>query len=92
MIYRAVDDEDLIGEAHTVGAPRGRLPHALGLMKRALGRSPTTLGRQLDLSAICQREAGEATTILKACGLLDKDRRIFRGKPPRRDEPLIARR
>ena len=47
MIYRAVDDEDLMGEAHTVAERLAAGPtHALGLMKRALAASPTnTLGR-----------------------------------------------
>ena len=53
MIYRAVDDEDLMGEAHTVverlaaGATQ-----ALGLIKRALAASPAnSLDAQLTTSS-----------------------------------------
>ncbi len=42
MIYRAVDDQDLMGEAHTVAERLAAgSTHALGLMKRALAASPT---------------------------------------------------
>jgi 2-(1,2-epoxy-1,2-dihydrophenyl)acetyl-CoA isomerase len=60
MIYRAVDDQDLMGEAHTVAERLAAGPtHALGLIKRALAASPcNSLDAQLDLERDLQREAG----------------------------------
>jgi 2-(1,2-epoxy-1,2-dihydrophenyl)acetyl-CoA isomerase len=60
MIYRAVDDEDLIGEARTIAERLAAGPtHTLGLIKRALAASPgATLDAQLDLERDLQREAG----------------------------------
>jgi 2-(1,2-epoxy-1,2-dihydrophenyl)acetyl-CoA isomerase len=60
MIYRAVDDEDLIGEARTIAERLAAGPtHTLGLIKHALAASPgATLDVQLDLERDLQREAG----------------------------------
>lgn len=60
MIYRAVDDEDLNGEARTVAERLSAGPtHTFGLIKRALAASPgATLDAQLDLERDLQREAG----------------------------------
>jgi 2-(1,2-epoxy-1,2-dihydrophenyl)acetyl-CoA isomerase len=60
MIYRAVDDQELMGEAHTLAERLAAGPtHALGLMKRALAASPgSSLDAQLDLERDLQREAG----------------------------------
>ena len=60
MIYRAVDDEDLMGEARTVAERLAAgATHALGLIKRALAASPSnSLDAQLDLERDLQREAG----------------------------------
>jgi 2-(1,2-epoxy-1,2-dihydrophenyl)acetyl-CoA isomerase len=60
MIYRAVDDQELMGEAYTLAERLAAGPtHALGLMKRALAASPgASLDAQLDLERDLQREAG----------------------------------
>ncbi len=60
MIYRAVDDSDLMGEARALAERLAAGPtHALGLIKRALAASPgSSLDAQLDLERDLQREAG----------------------------------
>jgi 2-(1,2-epoxy-1,2-dihydrophenyl)acetyl-CoA isomerase len=60
MIYRAVDDEDLIGEARVVAERLAAGPtYTLGLIKRALAASSSaSLDAQLDLERDLQREAG----------------------------------
>jgi 2-(1,2-epoxy-1,2-dihydrophenyl)acetyl-CoA isomerase len=75
MIYRAVDDQDLMGEAHTIAERLAAgSTHALGLMKRALAASPTnTLDAQLDLERDLQREAGRSDDYLEGVrAFLDK--------------------
>ena len=75
MIYRAVDDEDLIGESHTVAERLAAAStHALGLMKRALAASPTnSLDAQLDLERDLQREAGASDDYMEGVrAFLDK--------------------
>jgi len=84
MIYRAVDDEDLMGEAHIVaerlaaGATR-----ALALIKQALAASPTnSLDAQLDLERDLQREAGIGDEFVEGVrAFLDKRPADFRRKP-----------
>ncbi len=60
MIYRAVDDQDLMGEARTIAERLSAGPtHTLGLIKRALAASAgASLDAQLDLERDLQREAG----------------------------------
>jgi 2-(1,2-epoxy-1,2-dihydrophenyl)acetyl-CoA isomerase len=60
MIYRAVEDRDLTGEARTIAERLAAGPtHTLGLIKRALAASPSaSLDAQLDLERDLQREAG----------------------------------
>ena len=60
MIYRAVDDQDLMGEARTIAERLAAGPtHTLGLIKRALAASSgASLDGQLDLERDLQREAG----------------------------------
>jgi 2-(1,2-epoxy-1,2-dihydrophenyl)acetyl-CoA isomerase len=60
MIYRAVEDQDLMGEARTIAERLAAGPtHTLGLMKRALAASPgASLDAQLDLERDLQRKAG----------------------------------
>ena len=75
MIYRAVDDEDLMGESHTVAERLAAAStHALGLMKRALAASPTnSLDAQLDLERDLQREAGASDDYMEGVrAFLDK--------------------
>ena len=60
MIYRAVDDEDLMGEARTIAERLAAGPtHTYGLIKRALAASASaSVDAQLDLERDFQREAG----------------------------------
>jgi 2-(1,2-epoxy-1,2-dihydrophenyl)acetyl-CoA isomerase len=84
MIYRAVDDEDLMGEARTVAERLAAGPtHALGLMKRALAASPTnSFDAQLDLERDLQREAGAGDEYVEGVrAFLDKRPTDFRRKP-----------
>src|SRR5580692_199063 len=85
MIYRAVDDQDLMGEAHTVAERLAAgSTHALGLMKRALAASPTNgLDAQLDLERDLQREAGRSDDYLEGVrAFLDKRPVNFQRKQP----------
>jgi 2-(1,2-epoxy-1,2-dihydrophenyl)acetyl-CoA isomerase len=84
MIYRAVDDEDLMGEAHTIAERLAAgSTHALGLMKRALAASPTNaLDAQLDLERDLQREAGRSDDYMEGVrAFLDKRPAKFGRKP-----------
>jgi 2-(1,2-epoxy-1,2-dihydrophenyl)acetyl-CoA isomerase len=60
MIYRVVDDQNLMGEAHGLAEKLAAGPtHAYGLMKRAFAASAAnSLDAQLDLERDLQREAG----------------------------------
>ena len=62
MIYRAVDDDELMGAAREIAGRLAAGPtHAFGLMKRAFAASPmNSLDAQLDLERDLQREAGAA--------------------------------
>lgn len=85
MIYRAVDDEDLMGEARTVADRLAAgATHALGLMKRALAASSAnSLDAQLDLERDLQREAGWGDEYVEGVrAFLDKRPANFHGKPP----------
>ena len=85
MIYRAVDDEDLMGEAHTVVERLAAgATHALGLIKRALAASPANgLDAQLDLERDLQRAAGGGDEYLEGVrAFMDKRPASFRRKPP----------
>jgi 2-(1,2-epoxy-1,2-dihydrophenyl)acetyl-CoA isomerase len=85
MIYRAVDDEDLMGEARTIAERLAAAPtQALGLIKRALAASPTnTLDAQLDLERDLQREAGRSDDYVEGVrAFLEKRPANFGRKPP----------
>jgi 2-(1,2-epoxy-1,2-dihydrophenyl)acetyl-CoA isomerase len=85
MIYRAVDDEDLMGEARTIAERLAAGPtRALGLIKRALAASPAnSLDAQLDLERDLQREAGRGDEYVEGVrAFLDKRPANFHGKPP----------
>ena len=62
MIWRAVDDDELMGVAREIAIRLAAGPtHAFGLMKRAfLAASSNSLDAQLDLERDLQREAGAA--------------------------------
>jgi 2-(1,2-epoxy-1,2-dihydrophenyl)acetyl-CoA isomerase len=84
MIYRAVDDEDLMGEAHIIAERLAAgATHALGLIKRALAASPgNNLNAQLDLERDLQREAGAGDEFVEGVrAFLDKRSADFRGEP-----------
>ena len=84
MIYRAVDDQDLMGEAHTIAERLASGPtHALGLMKHALAASPTnSFDAQLALERDLQHEAGAGDEYLEGVrAFLDKRPADFRRKP-----------
>jgi 2-(1,2-epoxy-1,2-dihydrophenyl)acetyl-CoA isomerase len=86
MIYRAVDDEDLMGEARTLAERLAAGPtHALGLIKRALLASPgNSLDAQLDLERDLQREAGAADEYVEGVrAFLEKRPADFTGKRAR---------
>jgi 2-(1,2-epoxy-1,2-dihydrophenyl)acetyl-CoA isomerase len=85
MIYRAVADEDLMGEARTVAERlSASATHALGLIKRALAASPGNgLDAQLDLERDLQREAGAGDEFVEGVrAFLDKRPPDFRRKQP----------
>jgi 2-(1,2-epoxy-1,2-dihydrophenyl)acetyl-CoA isomerase len=84
MIYRAVDDEDLMGEARTIAERLAAgATQALGLIKRALAASPGNgLDAQLDLERDLQREAGAGDEYVEGVrAFLDKRPADFRRKP-----------
>jgi 2-(1,2-epoxy-1,2-dihydrophenyl)acetyl-CoA isomerase len=84
MIYRAVDDEDLMGEARVIAERLAAgATHALGLIKRALAASPgASLDAQLDLERDLQREAGFSDEFVEGVrAFLDKRPPDFRRKP-----------
>ena len=88
MIYRAVDDQDLMGEAHTIAERLAAgSTHALGLMKRALAASPAnTLDAQLDLERDLQREAGAGDDYMEGVrAFLDKRPANFGRRPQSRN-------
>ena len=84
MIYRAVDDDDLMGEARTIAERLAAgATHALGLIKRALAASPgNSLAAQLDLERDLQREAGKGDEFVEGVrAFLDKRPADFLRKP-----------
>ena len=84
MIYRAVDDDDLMGEARDIAKRLAAgATHALGLIKRALAASPgNSLAAQLDLERDLQREAGKGDEFVEGVrAFLDKRPADFLRKP-----------
>jgi 2-(1,2-epoxy-1,2-dihydrophenyl)acetyl-CoA isomerase len=84
MIYRAVDDDDLMGEARDIAKRLAAgATHALGLIKRALAASPgNNLDAQLDLERDLQREAGKGDEFVEGVrAFLDKRPADFLRKP-----------
>jgi len=62
MIWRAIEDADLMREARALTAHLATQPtNTLGMIKRALDASATnTLSAQLDLERDLQRQAGRS--------------------------------
>ena len=82
MIYRAVDDDQLIGVAREIAMRLAAGPtHAYGLMKRAfLASWSNSLDAQLDLERDLQREAGGADEYIEGVrAFLEKRPVNFRG-------------
>ena len=86
MIYRAVDDGDLMSEARTIAERLAAGPtHTFGLIKRALAASGSaSLDTQLDLERDLQREAGGRDEYVEGVrAFLEKRPADFRrGTPP----------
>ena len=83
MIWRAVDDDQLVGVSREIAMRLAAGPtHAYGLMKRAfLASSSNTLDGQLDLERDLQREAGAADEYIEGVrAFLEKRPVNFRGK------------
>jgi 2-(1,2-epoxy-1,2-dihydrophenyl)acetyl-CoA isomerase len=83
LIYRAVDDDELIGQARELAIRLAAGPtHAYDLIKRALAASPmNSLEAQLDLERDLQREAGRGAEFFEGVrAFLEKRPPDFRGK------------
>jgi len=83
MIWRAVDDDQVMGVAHEIAERLAAGPtHAYGLMKRAFAASATnSLDAQLDLERDLQRAAGEADEYIEGVrAFIEKRAPDFRTK------------
>lgn len=83
LIWRAVDDEDLAGEAEALAAKLAEGPtRGLGLTKRALQAAATrTFDAQLDVERDLQREAGRTKDHAEGVGaFLERRTPVFTGK------------
>ena len=83
MIYRAVDDDQLMGVAHEIAERLAAGPtRAYGLMKRAFAASfANSLDAQLDLERDLQREAGTTNEFVEGVrAFLEKRPANFRAK------------
>ncbi len=83
MIYRAVDDDQLMGAAHEIAERLAAGPtRAYGLMKRAFAASfDNNLDAQLDLERDLQREAGATDEFVEGMrAFLEKRPANFRAK------------
>ena len=83
MIWQAVDDDALMGEAHTLAARLATMPtQALVLTRRAMAAAAAnTLDRQLDVERDTQREAGRTPDFAEGVrAFLDKRSPVFTGR------------
>ena len=84
MIWRAVDDDQLMGVAHEIAMRLASGPtHGYGLIKRAFAASSAnSLDAQLDLERDLQREAGRSPEFIEGVrAFLEKRPPDFRRKP-----------
>ncbi len=83
MIWKAVDDDKLAGEAEALAAHLAtQATEALALTKRAFNQSGSnTLDAQLDLERDLQREAGRTADYAEGVkAFLEKRKPVFRGR------------
>ncbi len=83
LIWKAVDDGDLLSEAEKLGAHFAQAPTAaLALAKRALDLAETnTLDAQLDLERDLQREAGQSPDYAEGVrAFMEKRKPVFSGR------------
>ena len=84
MIYRAVDDQDLMGEARTIAERLAAGPtHAFGLIKRALAASPGAASTPSStLSATCSARPAEGRICRRRAGVSGEAARRFQARRP----------
>jgi 2-(1,2-epoxy-1,2-dihydrophenyl)acetyl-CoA isomerase len=83
LIWKCVDDEQLLAEARTLAQRLAAGPtKGLGLIKRALRASlANDLERQLDLERDLQREAGRSADYREGVSaFMQKRQPVFRGQ------------
>ena len=86
MIYRAVDDEDLMGEARMVAERLAAgATQALGLIKRALAASPGKEWMPSSTSSATARQAGLGDEFRKAYAPFWRSGRRISAASPARD-------